>query len=434
MTAKEALDRTVRLVRDAVPDDVSDDAIVARLQSFRIRCIADDANLQNHGGQTALVTLVSLVVRMGIQVVLDIPEVELVGPQPPLRGSHLRAALIDFGADAVPGTVVTCDTQSACDLIFVLGDTPAEMAPNVWRVMGGAWDGSIAHAVSVGKRWDAHWPIGGLTAAALAATEIFKAAVRGLTLRPVWDEYLAPCDFAIWDFEGDGLILPVNGPIPVDMISAGAITQAALFVLFRLPVGLAIRIFDADTAELSNVNRQMLFRRSDSGRKVDIVAHSAPPLFVCTPIPERFSKLASSRYLPFAPHVLVGVDDIPSRWEVQRATRGWLGVGATSHFEVSTSSHESQQPCAGCLHPVDDPQPDTPIPTVSFVSFWAGLALAVRFLRHIGGWPYAAQQQHLWLSPLRMNERNAALWRPVARRPDCPTGCVASRSLLEPSR
>ncbi len=428
MTAKEALDRTVRLVRDAVPDEVSDDEIVERLQSFRIKCVADEANLRTHAGQAALITLVSLVVRMGVQVVLDVPEVKLIGPQPPLRGKHLRAALVDFGADVVPGTAVTFVIQSVCDLVFVLGDTPAEMAPNVWRATGTNWAGSIAHAISAGKRWDAEWPIGGMTAAAMAASEVFKAVVRTLPLRPVWDEYLAPCDFATWDFEGDDLILPKTGPIPVDIISAGAITQAALFALFRLPVALTIRIFDSDKAELSNINRQMLYRRFQSGQKVDIVARSAPPLFACTPIPERFSLATSAQHLPLAPHVLVGVDDIPSRWDVQRAALGWLGVGATTHFGVSTSSHESQQPCAGCLHPVDDPQLNTPIPTVSFVSFWAGLALAVRFLRHVSGRPYTNQRQHLWLAPLRMDLKNAALWWPVAARQDCPRGCNASRT------
>ncbi|MCR4347872.1 MAG: ThiF family adenylyltransferase [Sulfuricaulis sp.] len=429
MTAKKALDRTIRLIRDAVTDDISDDAIVKRLQSFRVRFIADEANLRTHAGQTALVTLVSLVVRMGIQVDLDIPEVEIIGPQPPLRGKHLRAALVDFGADGVPGTAVTRDGHLACGLVFVLGDTPTELDPNFWRVTGSAWAGHIARGIFTGERWGTDWPIGGMVAAVLAASEVFKTVVRTMPLRPVWDEYLAPCDFATWDFEGDGLILPENKSVKIDVISAGAITQATLYALFRLPIKLAIRIFDDDDAELSNINRQMLFRRSDSGAKVDIATLSAPTLFVCTPILERFSMATSAQHLPLAPHVLVGVDDIPSRWEVQRATQGWVGIGATTHFEASISSHEAQQPCAGCLHPIDDPQPAGPIPTVSFVSFWAGLALAVRFLRHVGGLPHDDRQQHLWVSSLRMDMANAALWRPVAGRKDCPTGCLGSRIL-----
>jgi hypothetical protein len=187
-----------------------------------------------------------------------------------------------------------------------------------------------------------------------------------------------------------------------------------------------LRIFDHDTAELSNVNRQMLFRRSNEGAKVNIVDEVTPSPHTCLAIPERFSLSLSPRHLPLAPYVLVGVDDIPSRWNVQRSVHGWLGVGATSHFSVSTSSHELNQPCAGCLHPEDDPQPNNPIPTVSFVSFWAGLALAVRFLRHIGGRPYEDKEQHLWLSTLRMDENNGKLWRPIAARSKCPVSCVSS--------
>ncbi len=431
MTAREALDRTVRLVRDAVPDEVSDDAIVDRFHSFRVRCVADEANVGSHSGQTALVTLVSLLARMGVQVALDVPDIEHIGPQPPLRGTHLRSALVDLGADLVPGAAVTCEPEIPCDLTFALGNTPVASGLAGWRVSGTAWAGAIREIGTAAGRWDASWPIGAMTAAALAAPEIFKAAVRFLPLRhAVWTELSAPCLSATWDFEGDGLALPDELSV-VDIISAGAITQAALFVLFRLPVKFAGRLFDGDMAELSNVNRQMLFRRSDTGPKVNIVAGVAPPVYGCKPVPERVAPPASSRYLPLASHVLVGVDDIPARWEVQRAAEGWLGVGGTTHFEVSTSSHERPQPCAGCLHPPVDHLPaDGPIPTVSFVSFWAGLTLAVRFLRHLGGLPYDSRRQHLWLAPLRMDEQNARLWRPVAARPDCPVSCGASRQLL----
>ncbi len=371
--------------------------------------------------------MVSLIARMGVQVALDVPEVELIGPQPPLRGTHLGEALVDLGSDLVPGTRVVQDAEARCELTLALGDSPAAASQTMFRVTGGAWAGAVAKAMAAGDRWNAEWPIGGMTAAVLAASEVFKAAVGVLPLRhPVWKEFLAPCNFASWDFEGNGVTEPSKHRVPVDIISAGAISQAALFALFRLPIGLDMRIFDADVAELANVNRQMLFRQSDSGLKVDLVALSAPASFGCQPVPEPFCLPASNRHLPLAPHVLVGVDDIPVRWEVQRATDGWLGIGATTHFEASISSHESRQPCAGCLHPVDDPR-RIQIPTVSFVSFWAGLALAVRFLLEVGDRGYKDECQHLYLSPLRMDQKNAALWSPVAPRKNCPVGCIVSQ-------
>ncbi len=433
MTARCALDRTVRLVRDAVPDEVSDEVIVDRFQALRVRCIADQANVSSHSGQTALVTLVSLIARMGVQIDLDVPDVELTGPQPPLRGTRLRQGLIDLGGDLVPGTTVTCDPGAPYDLTFVLGDTRVSPEGWGWRLTGTAWAGSITGIDSAGSPWNARMPIGGMTAAALAAPEVFKFAIRSLPFRhPFWAELLAQCQSATWDFEGEGLVLP-GEPVAVDFISAGAITQAALFALFRLPLRLRGRLFDNDVAELSNVNRQTLLRRSDTGPKVNIVAGAAPATYNCTPVAENFCLSASPRHLPLPPHVLVGVDDIPARWDAQRAAQGWLGVGGTTHFQASVSSHEPGQPCAGCLHPRTDAlDGDAPIPTVSFVSFWAGLALAVRLLRHVGGTRYDARRQHLWLSPLRMDEQNAGLWRPVAARSDCPVRCDASVELAGP--
>src|SRR5437867_12172050 len=76
MTARDALDRTIRLVRDFVSDEVSDETIVAAFQSFHTAIHADRFNLSTRSGQTALVTLVSLIARMGVQIHLYIPDME----------------------------------------------------------------------------------------------------------------------------------------------------------------------------------------------------------------------------------------------------------------------------------------------------------------------------------------------------------------------
>jgi hypothetical protein len=88
---------------------------------------------------------------------------------------------------------------------------------------------------------------------------------------------------------------------------------------------------------------------------------------------------------------------------VQRQAPDWVVVGGTSHFNVSSSSHRPAEPCAGCLHPINDGVVNV-IPTVSFVSFWAGLATAVRILREALSLPYDPTRQHLSITPLRMDE------------------------------
>ena len=109
------------------------------------------------------------------------------------------------------------------------------------------------------------------------------------------------------------------------------------------------------------------------------------------PINERYEQ----RYVrskKLAVSVLVGVDDIPSRWLVQRANPEWLGIGATTHWSAMASFHQLGLGCAEYLHPVDDPN-DAPIPTVAFVSFWAGLLTAAYFIRHLSGNLRATEQQ-----------------------------------------
>ncbi len=435
MTALQVLDRTIRLVRDVISDEVPNDAVVNAFQSFRIRCLANKLNLLTHAGQTALVTFVSLVARMGVQIDLDIPEVGLAGPQPPLRGAWLREGLIDLAGDLIPESRVTTGDACETDLLFVFGDTPfnSEKIP-YWRVTGTAWAGRVNDDESEGAPWVEDWPIGAMTAAALAAPEVFKSVVRTLPLRNDFQAcFLQPVGKTTWDFGKGCPRSPEINFGPLDIISAGAITQALIFVLLRLPhASSSARVFDHDVAESSNLNRSMITRFSDTGlSKVAILASYATPDFKVIGIPERFQVNSAFRHLPLAPHVLVGVDDIPSRWEAQQATTGWLGIGGTSHFQTSTSSHEAGQPCGGCLHPFNDDQFNGPLPTISFVSFWAGLALAVRLLHHLIGQAYDDRQQHLWLVPLRMDNQHAALWFPVAARSDCPVGCAASRAALE---
>ena len=119
----------------------------------------------------------------------------------------------------------------------------------------------------------------------------------------------------------------------------------------------------------------------------------------------------------FAPSVLVGVDDIPTRWNVQEEYPRWLGIGATTHWAAMASYHQRGLACARCLHPRDDPATG-PIPTVAFVSFFAGLELACYFLRTLAGEHVPPSEQYTYLSPLHPGR----IWRsPVAVRVDCPT-------------
>lgn len=436
MKGSEELARTVLLCRDYVADDVTDDEICERLQSRRILCISDIRNLSSHAGQTALVTLVSLLSRMGMQVALNIPDIDLLLPQPPLVGSSLPNALIGVSEAFVRGATISKHTDTPPDVIFALGDSPVKdyRAP-CWRLTGDEWSGRIASdGVGLPPLWAFEFPMGSMASAGLAATEAFKFVLRGLRLQGSWvHEFVQPSRSGGWRF-GSGEALGTEFDLgAIDFISAGAISQTALYVLDRIPrIRMRGRIFDNDTTALSNLNRNMLSLQRDVGcAKVEIVARRCRQV-VLEPIAARYGN-GNPECEVLAPRVVVGVDDVPSRWEVQRRGPVWLVVGGTSHFNVSSSAHRLGEPCSGCLHPMDEPGPDV-IPTVSFVSFWAGLATVMRLLQEAAGKPYTQGRQHLWLSALRMDLPKAAIWSPVPARKDCPVRCFASRSLMDIDR
>lgn len=432
MKSEHALDRMLPLVHEMIIGRCSDEEIIEAFQRYRVAVIANKENLSSHSGQVALVTLVSLIARLGVQVDIRIPEIELCGAQPPLQGCYLRKGLLDLGSDLIPGSSITGWEGGPVEAAFVLGNS---LAPALncltWRLSGTTWGGSIHPLEVTGTAWTDSWPIGALTAGGLAAVEVFKAVVRQLQLcqaAPYWKEFVDPCRRASWSF-GEGLPTPKYLDMgTLDMISAGAIAQAFYFVMMRLPhVRHQSRIFENDTTANTNLNRNLLSRYRHIGvHKIDVIR--SYDLEKVSAVYERLTK-ANINDFQLAASVLVGADDIPTRWLVQDRYPKWLGVAGTSHFGALTSSHRPDEPCAGCLHVHDDEAVIPILPTASVFSFWAGLALAVRLLRKEMGMPYPKDKQALWLVPLRMDYPSAGFWSAVNPRTDCPIQCEASRAI-----
>jgi hypothetical protein len=172
----------------------------------------------------------------------------------------------------------------------------------------------------------------------------------------------------------------------------------------------------------------MLFLRSrlQQSKAVELARYERDG-FSIIPLTKRYSPETTHEISPLADAVMVGVDDIPSRWEVQKAWPSWLGIGATSHYSAMASYHTHNLPCGGCLHPTDD-LTQGPIPTIAFVSFWAGLWLSSLYLRYLANDPLLRRDQHFFFSPLRPDPKT--LWHgPVLPRRNCPVGCSQSRAL-----
>ena len=189
-------------------------------------------------------------------------------------------------------------------------------------------------------------------------------------------------------------------------------------MLSRLPgVSGYARVVEPESGDLSNMNRYPMLRRSaiDHG-KAQALQFVMPPQLELQAIPTRYEGGRMLELGEFSPSVLIGVDDIPIRWKIQEENPRWLSIGDTTHWAAMASFHENGLGCARCLHPRDD-HGLGPIPTVAFVSFFAGLELASYFMRARAGERIGTAEQHTYLSPLRPEH----IWRsPVAVRHNCP--------------
>lgn len=436
--AAAALARTVNLIANDVfdrgpgEDPSLEAAIVEGLRTTTIRLVADGANLSSYAGQTALVSLFGLLAMMGLRIDLDIPEIDVLGPQPPLHEDELRSALLAYGGDLIPDACIGKGIGTP-DLTFVLGNAPAPKGHPILRVTGDAWRCLVAPGPSQ-DQWMGSWPLGALAGAGAAAAEGFRAALRRISEvagqpLPRRPGLALDIDRAVrLDLSNTGLR---EEPLPlgdVDFVSGGAITTSALYCLVRIP-GLSgrLRIIEPDRVDLHNLNRYPLMRRSDCGRlKGDVLAKISSDRMSVTGVPARFDAESTARIGALSRRVLVGVDDIPSRWAVQRAANGWVCVAGTSHFYALVTTHRPGDPCAGCAHPRDDDLV-APIPTISFVSFWAGLMQARALLIDAAHAQPPSAGLHVWPSGLYAPR---ALHRTgVAPRVDCPVECIASRTV-----
>jgi hypothetical protein len=430
--ARQALDRTVLLAQDLIgPGRATDEDILGALLSTQVLLVSDLANLESAAGQSCLVTLAQLVLEMGCRLFLSMPEVRIVAPQPPLRGEWLRAGLIDLAANLIPGATAAFGSNAGADLVFVLGDSAwAGNAKRAWRLEGGPWWGAIGPVEQPAQAWSGDFPVGALKAAAAAAVEPFKFAISrlisalGLELgTPELVEETRAVRFDAAAGSREPLDLDLGR---VDLISGGAITMACLHALFRVP-GLCadLRVIEPELLDMSNLNRYALARREFLNDPKGLVMQRWQTSEIRVSWERQpFDERTLSLLAPLDDWVLVGCDDIATRWLVQSLRPSWLGVGSTANFHTLTSEHTPGEPCARCLHSRDD-QFRGVIPTVSFVSYWAGLLLAERLLRAALGAVCPPELQALNLVPLRLDLPGSAIWGRVPRLPNCPN-CQAS--------
>lgn len=426
MASIDQLSRTMALFKTDF--GISSDELVLRaLRSPRATIVASERVVSSFAGQVCISTAAMLMARTGHQVFVDTPDAHLVGVQPPLAGTWFHQALADVGERLIEDVPIIIGSPPTSDIVFYLGgDLPWISSPAGRSVMVGAsdWAAQIGEWPQT-QTWSAqNWAYGAMAAAVLMAAEVAKVTAKSLL---PCSEYAEGLRFQFQDSAKAKLELaPANTPLSyeigqMDLISAGAVSNAVLYALLRVPgIAGAIRTFDRDYSEGSNLNRNMLLTRDWLDQKKVALFHSfETPSLNMLPIALHFPLDGSVK---LAERVAVGVDDIPARWALAKQSPYWMGVGATSHMSSMASVHYGHSACCGCLHPKDEVM-DGPTPTIAFSSFLSGLLVAADLMRELGGREATLHSRQRWLTALRPDSRN---WK-VAPNPDCPAECAISR-------
>jgi len=134
----------------------------------------------------------------------------------------------------------------------------------------------VTSGAAEGDCWTGDDPVGAMAAAAAAAADGVRAALRHISDQlgvsvpsvPGWSGELGR------EVDLDLHLLKSSQNLgDVEVVSGGAITNAALFALLRVPdVGADVRVIEPDTYGTSNLNRYALGRRSQVDLpKVDIL-------------------------------------------------------------------------------------------------------------------------------------------------------------------
>ena len=400
---------------DAFPA-LNPDAAAQTIVTTRVKLSADETSLQTSGGQAALVASFVILAQMGLRITLDVPDVPIVGRQPPLMGTRLRAGLFAHAEQLIQ----PCANDEEHDLVVALGVAYAE--PNAYRLS--SHDAGITIQKNGEPRaWEAGGPIEGAVAGVLAGATALPIIIRRIEAQGM---LLAAPQLRV-THETITVRLPALDTSriveigEVDIISGGAITNAALFSLLRCDLRGRLRVFDDDFVEGTNLNRYALLRRRDVGqRKVEVLECFGLRQLPIIGMPSRYGASPSQS---LASTVLVGADNVETRHLAQNAGPAWLHVGGTTHFEIISTAHEPGRPCAACLHPVAEAGQDNEIPTISFVSMLAGTLQAHALLAHALG--HSSSHYYCWAANLG-GPSGVVQFQPT-RNPTCPLHCEARR-------
>lgn len=167
------------------------------------------------------------------------------------------------------------------------------------------------------------------------------------------ERYLRQMGIAGWGEEGQQKLAQAR----VMVIGAGGLGFPVLSYLTAAGIGELV-IFECDTVEETNLNRQLLFSAEDIGRpKIEVAVgrlKTINPQVRLTPVAEKFSEEAGRKYLPDIDVIVDCVDNFAARLSMASLAHRYqkpMIHGAISGFLGTVAVfHSGFGPCFRCFY------------------------------------------------------------------------------------
>ncbi len=212
------------------------------------------------------------------------------------------------------------------------------------------------------------------------------------------------------------------------IVGAGGLGSPAAMYLAAAGVG-RLTLVDADTVDLTNLQRQILHVTASVGRKKvesgrDAIAQINPEVVV-NAVAERVDDAWLDREVPHATVVLDCTDNFADAPRDQpRLREAWraAGLGAALRFDGQISTfdfRDEASPCYACVFPEDQPFEEVACSTMGVFAPTVGIIgsmQAAEALKVIGAIGTPLMGRLTMLDSLRMEWNTMR----IARQPDCP--------------
>lgn len=273
------------------------------------------------------------------------------------EAGRINASLVSR-ALAINPQLEVLEKPDALSAVLTIGSTNAPAGIPAVYVGSQGWITRVSSSEPIGCG-DSGNPFGAAAAACIGAANIFRFLFRQ-QLPPnsgPFDEYRS---FSLIDFQPEEVGAgdpPLNGVSLGDttLVGNGAIGNAVIWILARTPRAAGgLNIVDPETIELSNLQRYVLTtQESIENSKVSLGQDALKGTgIVVQPFVNTWAGFLEQRHNWNLENVLVAVDNVDDRRQIEGALPRWLANAWTQPGDLGISRHEhfGESACLTCLY------------------------------------------------------------------------------------